>query len=230
MSAYSNLVIADGAVGYWRLGETSGTTAVDSVGGKNGTISGGVTLNQPGPLAEGSKAMVFDGASGGIQIGGVPDLLSTITLEAWINPTAGAVSCLYFASTQPMRLRHFGAGSVHQFDVTIAGTTRSLQAGLVVANVWTHVVGTFDGTFMRLYVNGALLATSPSYPGAISAGQSPWWIGRYGSGLYFAGGVAEVALYPTALTAAQAAAHYITGTAAATPSAWVPLAVAGVLR
>jgi hypothetical protein len=64
---YVQQVIADGAVAYWRLGETSGTTAVDSVGGKNGTISGGVTLNQPGALADGNKAMLFDGATGKIE-------------------------------------------------------------------------------------------------------------------------------------------------------------------
>src|SRR5262245_13156209 len=37
-TGYMGRVLADGAIAYWRLGETSGTTAVDLVGGQNGTI------------------------------------------------------------------------------------------------------------------------------------------------------------------------------------------------
>src|SRR5580765_159064 len=50
--SYAALVVADGASHYWRLDETSGTTAVDVIGGANGTISGGVTLNQPGAVTD----------------------------------------------------------------------------------------------------------------------------------------------------------------------------------
>ena len=38
---------------YWRLGESSGSTLIDAVGGASATISGGagaVTLGQPGAL------------------------------------------------------------------------------------------------------------------------------------------------------------------------------------
>jgi hypothetical protein len=85
---YVQQVIADGAVAYWRLGETSGTTAVDSVGGKNGTISGGVTLNQPGALLDGNRAMRFNGATGKIAtIANLPLVPFRCTVELWFKTT-----------------------------------------------------------------------------------------------------------------------------------------------
>ena len=49
-SAYSEQVLADGPRSYWRLGETSGTSAADVTGANGGTYGGGVTLGQPGAL------------------------------------------------------------------------------------------------------------------------------------------------------------------------------------
>src|SRR5688500_11107092 len=49
---YANIVLADNPTAYWRLGETSGTTAVDSSvpGGNQGTYLNGVTLGIPGAI------------------------------------------------------------------------------------------------------------------------------------------------------------------------------------
>ncbi len=53
-----------GALALWHLNEPSGTTFADSVGGFTATISGGVTLNQTGLCADGSKAAIFNGSTG----------------------------------------------------------------------------------------------------------------------------------------------------------------------
>ena len=53
---YDTEILADSPVGYWKLNETSGTTAYDSSGnGNNGTLHGGITLNQPGPWSGGGQ-------------------------------------------------------------------------------------------------------------------------------------------------------------------------------
>src|SRR4051812_1334419 len=51
LSYYSSAVLALSPIAYYRLGESSGTTAADSSGnGLNGTYNGGVTLGQPGGI------------------------------------------------------------------------------------------------------------------------------------------------------------------------------------
>lgn len=47
-TGYFDLVMSHAPLGYWRLGETSGTAAADSSGnGRNGTYTGTYTLNRP---------------------------------------------------------------------------------------------------------------------------------------------------------------------------------------
>src|SRR5215467_3580288 len=95
MSAYSDKVIADGAVAYWRLNETSGTTAVDSIGGNNGTISGSVTLNQPGGTSDGDRAMQFNSTGSVITVSSAGFMNTPqITVEAWARARTGAATSL----------------------------------------------------------------------------------------------------------------------------------------
>src|SRR5262245_66022564 len=89
--SYPARVVADGASAYWRLNETSGTTAVDVIGGANGTISGGVTLGQAGALADGDTAMLFDATGEYVSVpNGSYAAIGTgaMTLECWIKSSA----------------------------------------------------------------------------------------------------------------------------------------------
>lgn len=83
---YAAEVLADSPVAYWKLDETSGTTATDSVGGNNGTYTGGYTLNQPGIPSTGRPSVLFDGTSGYVNLGAPAalNLTAAWTLEAWV--------------------------------------------------------------------------------------------------------------------------------------------------
>src|SRR3989442_94521 len=84
-----------------------------------------------------------------------------------------------------------------------AGSLIWAEGPVLQVGSWTHLVGTFDGTSVRLYVNGALVgSTAASGPLNGGAGQS--FIGRLGQNLYpFQGTLDEVAVLPTALSAPQ---------------------------
>jgi hypothetical protein len=70
-----------------------------------------------------------------------------------------------------------------------------------------HLVGVHDGTNSRLYINGNQVATQTT--GAVTQGLGDIYIGQLvASILPFDGSLDEVAIYPTALTPAQIAAHY----------------------
>jgi hypothetical protein len=76
-----------GPTAHWKLDETSGTTAVDSVGGHNGTLSNGPSWTT-GQLGGG---LDFDGVDDTINAGSdatIDDIFAGgATLSAWIRPT-----------------------------------------------------------------------------------------------------------------------------------------------
>lgn len=216
---YREKVIADGAVAYWRLGETSGTTAVDIIGGANGTISGGVTLGQPGALADGDKAMRFTGGRIEVTNGAFLQFgTGALSVEWWIksNPIAGwwldakadgnsgvpgvgfqsDTSNIYFHPGNGVQMLYCSDGGFGYGD-----------------NQWHHIVGVVErGSPDRalFYADGVLRTTVPfSGSGSSLTSASPFALGDMsGGGAPTAGAIDEVAIYKTALTAPQIAAHY----------------------
>ena len=88
---FATEALADGPIGYWRLGEAPGSASAADASGNanNGTYSGGITLGQPG-FHGGDTAALFDGKTGRVV---VPDsnVLNppNITMEAkvrWDGP------------------------------------------------------------------------------------------------------------------------------------------------
>jgi len=70
---------------------------------------------------------------------------------------------------------------------------------------WTHVVATYDGDLVKIYVNGKASAQG-SRPGNVSSTNNPLEFGRWGGALigddigYFIGMLDEIALFSVALT------------------------------
>ena len=72
-------------------------------------------------------------------------------------------------------------------------------------NTWTHLAATFDGTTLRLYVNGAQVS-SVAKTGSIVTSTNPLQIGGdniYGQ--YFAGLIDDVRVYNSALSQSEIA-------------------------
>jgi Concanavalin A-like lectin/glucanases superfamily len=224
--SYPDKVIRDGASAYWRLGETSGTTAVDVIGGNNGTISGGVTLGQAGALADGDKAMRFDGVDDRVAVPtGAYQTFGTgpFTVECWCRLPGSPgefkqlVDLKNDGSTNPGP-HFFVTSSNFIFEVynTLAAVVTIQYAGVAAAMAngqWQHLVGVLSRgpDELRLYLNGVLVAGPAVFPtGTSVTSTSGLGIGSASAALvdFFAGIVDEVAIYPTALTAPQIAAHY----------------------
>jgi len=77
---------------------------------------------------------------------------------------------------------------------------------------WHHYAGTYDGSSIKLYIDGTLRANVP-HTGSISSDEGPLRIGWDDemSASYFDGMMDEVAIYDSALTAAEVQAHFNDG-------------------
>lgn len=221
---YASTVAADGPSGYWRLGETSGSTTADATGAPSGAIKGGVTLGQAGALiGDPNTAMGLDGSTGYISVANRTGLNSTgdFTVEAWVKPaTVGGVTGaivhkggstgnavwqyrLSLTSTGKWRGTAFSGSTA--FQVTDPGTP--------VVNAWTYLALTRSGDTLTLYVNGLSVAMG-TMTGATNTSTGLFAIGRTGSAStdYFKGAIDEAAFYPTALSSSRIFAHYTAGT------------------
>ena len=91
-----------------------------------------------------------------------------------------------------------------------SSSPRSAASGAIQVGSIYHVVGTYDGTTERLYINGVQV-TSAALTGAITTSSNSLTIGSGGAAGYFAGTIDDVAVYGTALSAARVASHYTAG-------------------
>ena len=227
-SAYSNAVEAAALVGCRRLGEKSGTTANDAAGANSGTYKNGTLLGQPSLLAgdAANTSARFDGANDCVGISSTPSLSPSakVSVEAWIKPNAlpakGSFSSI--ASKPESYSLQFNGPNL-EFTIMQSGTRRRLQApaGAIVVGQAFYVVGTYDGTTERLYVNGAEVASAP-LSGAITTNSNPLDIASWREGSEaFSGTIDEVAVYANALPAARVAAHWQAGSGEAPPETTV---------
>lgn len=221
MSAYSDRVLADGAAGYWRLGESAGTVAVDAKGLHNGAYTAAPTLGVAGLLTgDTDKALQVNGVTGqGVDLGDFPEYwLTTLTLEAWIKAPAPG------ASFRSLIVKQYAAGlflidGVLAVYDWVAGAARS--SGVNVADGLRHhvaVVIVTAANSCRFYVDGQPVGATFSYTSTAQAGR--FYIGYYagGGGQEFSGVIDEVGIYPSALSAATLLAHYQLGSTGSLPA------------
>lgn len=203
----------NGLVGYWKFDEGSGNTATDSSGNNNhGTLNNGPAW-VPGKFG---KALSFDGVDDFVQIpqSSSLDVTDQITVEAWVYPRAyvgsfGDVS--HIVSRCADNGGHIYVLSVHAdgkvwFSVNPMSGEKLSVANLTL-NTWTHLAMTYDGAYIRLYINGYL---DSSYVQSGSIYTTGNWLaigckptgsgGGPGIYAYFNGIIDEVRIYNRALS------------------------------
>jgi hypothetical protein len=194
----------------------SGTSWVDLSGNiNNGTLTNGPTYNS---LNNGS--IVFDGTNDYVNIPSFSNQpTSQITMESWINPTrtvsTGTVRGGVVSATNTTYLGIFNSadgGSTHSLHWanTTNNSRPSSADGNIPNNVWTYIVGTYDGVTSRAYVNG-IQVWSAAQTGTISS--ATYVVGTYGSGLTdgvhnFQGRISVAKIYNVGLTASQILQNY----------------------
>ena len=223
-SDYRSAVVLDAPVAYLRFGEKGGAVAKDEMTSFPGAYpSGGVTYGVPGAIAgDDDTAVSFDGTTGvtmppGLDFAGD----APFTLELWAKQTAylGDGLTLDHQQYSPVRdgwLLRLGDGEfgVERWRDGASNGSIQLSTARRSLGVYHHVVATFDGMHIRLYLDGVALPTDPGQgTSPLKASHKTWIIGKQAgfSGNAFIGSLDEVAIYDRALTADQISRHYLIG-------------------
>lgn len=153
----------------------------------------------------------------GTAINAVIDPLNTFTAEAWVYNTSfdnglgnnvGAIIGNYNTLSVDMQFMLRRDGTAYQFWVNDSGTTNFKAVSVsntALLNQWQHVAGVWNGSDLKLYVNGILVGTTTGVTGASFKSQlnNPVYLGNNFSSEKFVGNLDEVRLWTRALTVAE---------------------------
>ncbi|HEX2934066.1 MAG TPA: leucine-rich repeat protein [Bacteroidales bacterium] len=177
-----------------------------------------VTVSAPGvtntitvtQAATQDNALNFDGTDDYVNCGVYNP--ATYTIEAWVNPNVVNVDQAIISTLSELTITgcelHIGSGGIPAFTVkNAAGWANTIGTAPISSHTWTHLAATYDGSTVKLYVNGVLSATT--IPGTCTPGSAAMHIGKRSAGIsgwyYFSGTIDEVRVWNTALSATQIA-------------------------
>ena len=197
-----------GVVGWW-----PGDGNTNDISGVNhGVLTGGATVT--GGMV--GQAFSFNGTGAVVNVAHDPTLnLSNFTLEAWVNPGRFTPS-----DWQPLITKEISPRppSLWLYEDTVEvwiGSGNAVaggNAGLAL-NSWNHVVATYDGSDVKIYIDGALDVSAP-YVDTIPTNTNPFSFGaafESGTGYFFQGLMDEVTIYNRALTLVEVNGIYRAG-------------------
>jgi hypothetical protein len=185
----------------------------DTLGGNNATPQGNVTI-APGKV--GQAFQVEGGAYLSVPDSPSLDFTNALTIEGWINPTtvnstAGTVMVkgrLDICCGQAYSIIFLNQHLSFQIGNS-SGTDAVATSNPLPLNSYTHFAATYDGTMMRLYINGVLAASKTTAIGTLINENLGLKIGSE-SGFSFAGAIDELSLYNRPLSSLEIAAIFNT--------------------
>ena len=199
-------------INHWKFDEGSGNTVHDEGLSRNdGTITGATWKNES--ECKNGKCLSFDGVDDYVEIN--PASNSTINLtgndsiSAWIYPTvsSGIMNIIDSQSAAGIENNQYNLylDSNRKINRYLSGFCPSNSA--LSLNTWSHVLSTYDGSNLKIFINGVLdrtcILSKPSVTTNILR------LGARSSSVYkFIGKIDDVKIYNYALTPLQVQQDY----------------------
>jgi hypothetical protein len=233
--SYTSMIAASQPLAYYKLNDT-GSTLTDSGPNKLSGVYGANVRHGAAAMTTATDASsIFPGGPVGADVpsntGIVPanpalqTPTSALTVEAWIdltdfNRTNAFVPIVSYGrqAIGNVWALQLTPQTTLAFYLKVNGTPSSyllLSNPLTPSHVY-HVVATYDGAHVNMYINGAL-ATTIAAAGSLNYTGFPPQYGLTvggaagGSAPIFYGAVNDLAIYPTVLAPATIENHYLTG-------------------
>jgi hypothetical protein len=181
----------------------NGNSADGSGNGRNGTISGGVTLTTD-RNGNTNSAYSFNGSDGYINCG-TPFLnnLSQITISGWIKPISISTNHSLFGQNDLHEFSLASGPKAYYWNYGSGGLSTSYTPAL---NTWVHIAIVAGNSTVKMYFNGALAYTANA-PISVATSGSNVKIGGYTgddvAGQFFNGALDDICFYNRALNAAE---------------------------
>ncbi|MEM0965804.1 MAG: FAD-dependent oxidoreductase [Verrucomicrobiota bacterium] len=190
--------------GYWRMDDGNGVELLDSSSYENhgqgrsvrwaqGVLESGLQVNTGGNVDFGRDASL--------------DIEDSITIDAWLKPWNPRYP------DRPTVLNREGAYSLHlgpekeiTFNLWLDGKKETVSApiGEWPAGKWAYFAGTYDGEFMKVFIDGKLANEKAVGSGKkISKSRMPLQLGSIKGRSKYAGTIDEVRLIADALSESE---------------------------
>ena len=206
-----------GLVGYWPF---CGNANDASGNGNNGTVNGATLTTDR--FGNASSAYSFDGVDDGVQvaISSIPVGSSPRSLSTWIytslsgnnfnysHPHLSTVAAYGNPAGGPVIFPQFIKNLTGNLYVETGSSQNEIYSTQAINNAqWHNVITTYDGSFVKMYVDGVLNATSNSVSLAtaysnLGIGVCPW------APIHFEGKIDDVMLFNRALSDTEIQNYY----------------------
>ena len=206
--------LTTGAIADWPMDEASGCTVFDGVADHHGALGPACPSN--GPLwdlgHDGGAGLLFDGVDDQLTVANTAALGSPagLTLSAWIRHPGNTWFRALFDARD---------AAADGYDLYLEPSSRLLlriNDGVLVGQTvvadgtWHHVVGTWDGTVLRLYVDGRLDAEATVGATGLDV-AADLFLGRNFATVDYVydGALSRAAVWGRALSSVEVLDHYL---------------------
>ena len=211
----------DDAIARWKLDETFGTSVADDIGSNDGTWSGSINVVSVNGVDD--KGFDFNGIDERVEVATDPGLHPNLySVSLWFNAdsdanTGSVRKLLDYGRAFTVNWSHpsIPISCEHNSGGSWRGTPSPAMPP--TAGSWNHIACVYDGTTLRTYINGAEVSTisagAPDSPTgdlvlANGDGQNWWYDGK----------LDDVAIFDRALTPAEVAEIFTTGSSSSSVS------------
>ena len=206
---------ASNLVAHWKMDESTGATSIDdaTINSNDGALTGSPVFAAG---KAGNAIFLNNNQYASVADNNSLDITSAITMAAWIN-------CTQTAATTQRIIAKAIMGSTNGYELSLSSAQKvfarfnqvsngdsyrlnSLANYSINGSGWMHIAATYDGSYIRIYINGVQdnISLNPQNF-SIATNTIPLEIGRQNSATpyYFRGYMDDVRIYSRVLSAQE---------------------------